>query len=859
MVKFQKTQFKELIATIKKTIISYIAILLFLSSGVSLFSGISLGGKGLIKSMENMFQETNFRDLSVYFPYGASENDLQSISKVDGVDTVEGSYECYPLMKHNGRNLQTKLISVTDNIDVFSKYEGVLPSNQNEIAVEEKFARKENIKIGDIIVFNSDDDGTSHFISYILNGEYSSLSSPEYKTSGMKYLYSNTFTVTALVESSTYVSNFKISYGVSPLNSVPVEGVLFANKNAFDSESFAGYSNVLITSNSLRKYTFYSKKYKNLVSKLNTRVKFVADKAVYDRYGHVLDNVDEIKEYLFDDAKSILNTTQFFTCSISTRENNAGCAQIEQISLVLKKFKYSMVLLFVVITLLITYSTVSRIIYENRNQIGMQKALGFKNSEIVLKYLLYSLFLAVIGTLIGSLLSRFLISPIIIKATLTNYSITKIVYSFSPLEFVLVFLFSVVFMVLITLLSISKTLKTNIVNLIRKSEKNNPKKLKLRKLKLFKKLNSFDKTIINNVITDKKRVISTIISIVGITALIVTSLTMNHGINGSISIQFSKLQSFDHVLYYDNNVDMAKNEIKQVLDNNEIYNEECFITIGSLQLHDEVSAACYLTVVESTTRAYSLYGLNGKKHDLNDEVWISCSYAKEYHLKVGDTFSFISTKGLRYVMRIGGIFKSYLQRTQVLMTKNSYERVFNEIPTNNAFLLDTNFKGISDFETQLNSVSGYLLTQNYYKDSKDSFDVLSIICNVIIVLYLSFSVLMAFLVLMNLLSLYIEEKKNELITLMINGYSRKHAEKYIYFDTAIITAFGSLLGAIFGVVFGLLSLRAIASHSTYFLMEVDIISCIIGIVLTCILSFIITVLSLKKIKKFKINDISQNA
>lgn len=859
MVKFKKTQFKELIATIKKTIISYIAILLFLSFGISLFSGISLGGKGLIKSMENMFVETNFRDLSVYFPYGASDDDLLSISKVEGVDTVEGSYECYPLMEYNGKNLQTKLISVTEKIDVFSKYEGVLPTNGNEIAVEEKFAIKENIKIGDTIVFKNDDDGTSHFISYILNGEYSKLSSPDYKTSGMKYLNTNTFTVTALVETSTYVSKFKISYGVSVLNSVPIEGVLFANKNAFDSESFAGYSNVLITSNSLRKYTFYSNKYKLLVSKLNTRVKFVADRAVYNRYGHVLDNVGEIKDYLFDDAKSILNTSQFFTCSISTRENNAGCAQLEQISLVLKKFKYSMVLLFVVITLLITYSTVSRIIYENRNQIGMQKALGFTNSEIILKYVLYSLILAVIGTLIGSIVSRVLIAPIIIKATLANYTISKIVYSFSPLEFVLVLLFSVTFMVLITLLSISKTLKTNIVSLIRKSENNNSKKLKLRKLKLFNKLNSFDKTIINNVFTDKKRVISTIISIVGITSLIVTSLTMSHGINGSISLQFNKLQSFDHVLYYDNSVETSKTEIKQVLDNNQIVNEDCFITIGYLKPHDDVSAACYLTVVEVSTKAYSLYGLNNKKYELNDEVWISCSYAKEYHLKVGDTFTFVSSKGLKHVMQIGGIFKSYLQRTQVLMNKNTYERVFNEVPTNNAFLLDTKLKGISDFETQLNSVNGYLLTQNYYKDSKDSFDVLSIICNVIIFLYLTFSILMAFLVLMNLLSLYIEEKKNELITLMINGYSRKHAEKYIYFDTAIITAFGSVLGAVCGVAFGLLSLRAIASHSTYFLMEVDLISCLIGIVLTVILSFIITVLSLKKIKKFKINDISQNA
>ena len=116
---------------------------------------------------------------------------------------------------------------------------------------------------------------------------------------------------------------------------------------------------------------------------------------------------------------------------------------------------------------------------------------------------------------------------------------------------------------------------------------------------------------------------------------------------------------------------------------------------------------------------------------------------------------------------------------------------------------------------------------------------------------------MALLVPLNLFVMFINERKFELIVLMINGFSRKDAKRYIYSDIILLTILGTIIGAIVGSYVGNLSVSSFETNATMMLKKIDYLAIIIGIIGSFIITFVISVISLRKIDKFKLSDINK--
>ena len=127
--------------------------------------------------------------------------------------------------------------------------------------------------------------------------------------------------------------------------------------------------------------------------------------------------------------------------------------------------------------------------------------------------------------------------------------------------------------------------------------------------------------------------------------------------------------------------------------------------------------------------------------------------------------------------------------------------------------------------------------------------------NVMVAVYIGLSFLMALFVIYNMLSMYIAEKKKELIVLMINGFSLKQARRYIYSDTILLTVIGVILGCLLGYVIGDYSITSLENSYIRFVHEIDWISILVGVVFTSIMTFAVSVVSLKKIEKFKLTEL----
>ena len=114
----KKTQIKELFSNIKATFMSFMAIVLFVVLSVGVFTGISWTSPALQRSAEEIFDEGNLCDIEIQFPNGLTDEDLQQIMALDGVDEIATGYSSLQMMKRNGKEYVTKVMSLTENINV---------------------------------------------------------------------------------------------------------------------------------------------------------------------------------------------------------------------------------------------------------------------------------------------------------------------------------------------------------------------------------------------------------------------------------------------------------------------------------------------------------------------------------------------------------------------------------------------------------------------------------------------------------------------------------------------------------------------------------------------------------------------
>ena len=138
-----------------------------------------------------------------------------------------------------------------------------------------------------------------------------------------------------------------------------------------------------------------------------------------------------------------------------------------------------------------------------------------------------------------------------------------------------------------------------------------------------------------------------------------------------------------------------------------------------------------------------------------------------------------------------------------------------------------------------------------------NFDTFSSVSQAVVMIYLALSILMAIVVLLNLNVMFIDEKKRELIVLMINGFTVKQAKRYIYQDTIVLTIIGIIIGLVVGALMGSVTVACVEPISASFLKGIDPIAIIAAIAASAILSFIMSTIALRRIPRFNLTDINR--
>ena len=797
MKKMWRIELKELIKTTK---VSFIAIVAFVTMSVTLFLGFTWASEGITASVDNYYSKGLFQDIIIQFSSPCDEAYVQSLKNIDGIDHSEGYVELYKFLECEGNNYKVRFTSLTTGADIPLNVNGRLPEKTDEIAIEGSWAEEHGVKIGDTLSFTDTVSGANY--AYNL-------------------LKENQFTVTGTLEKAGYLSRVTDTYGLCPGDCLPVSCLAYVDESAVNKDLLPGYTNAVLRSDELRQWDYFSDNYRERVDELKHSVEEqCVDRDVY----------------------------------VQTSYDNISFVNLRMVKNIFETLRYSMAGLFVIVGLLVCYFSVSRIVYDNTVFIGTKKAMGFLNRQILRPFVQYAVIVVFAGMILGSPAARFIMAPALIGVLRDVYVFDETICFFGWRLVIGFTFFELVIQIVTVLLAGRSLLKRDAISLIHGDNVSAAKIRFYEKSGLWKRLPLFSKTIINNIVNDKKRVFNTLISVTGCTLLLVSAYTMNNHIFDSFKQQYEKIFNYDTILFFEPDADTG--DIKSALSEKGISFAEVsreFINIDS----PAGNAAAANLIVTDDIHFSELFNLMDKDdhcYDLSDGIFVACSYGEENDLSPGDVLSFTDLNQKKHSVRINGFFQYYLITNIItVMDSSSYEQEFDKDYRPNALLLNKSGFGINELNAELCSKEGFIYLQDDYLSNKYAFNSFTSVFIAVVVIYSLLALAMALLVFMNLITLFIAEKKKELTILMINGYSSKDARKYIYSDTVVLTVIGIILGVFIGNIVGNISITAFMSETIYFITGYDIKACIIGIAGTGFVAFLITHFSLKRIDKFDLH------
>ena len=361
---------------------------------------------------------------------------------------------------------------------------------------------------------------------------------------------------------------------------------------------------------------------------------------------------------------------------------------------------------------------------------------------------------------------------------------------------------------------------------------------------------------------DKKRVFSTVVGIAGCTALVVTALTLNNDVMASYDMHYANVYGFDTITCVNDEVEGSADAVAQALEEDGYTSAVVMRRNMSLNLPNGSQSAVTIVVpsdVETFQRVYHINPVSGGDADVSlstDGVWVSHAYASHTGARVGDEVSVNAPDGAVRTLPILGIQDFYLTYHEMVIGREAYEHTFETKYVPNAVMSDVG-ESFEAAKEKAKAIEGFDLMFDDKTGQYGNFGAFSSVSGAVVLIYLVLAVLMAIVVLLNLNVMFIDEKKRELIVLMINGFSLKNARKYIYNDTIVLTFIGIIVGLILGAIMGSVTVSSIEPSTACFYKGVDWAAILIGALVSFVLSTIMSLIALRRIPKFKLTDINK--
>lgn len=506
---------------------------------------------------------------------------------------------------------------------------------------------------------------------------------------------------------------------------------------------------------------------------------------------------------------------------------------------------------FFLVAALVCMTTMTRMVDEQRNEMGTLKALGYSKLQIASKYIIYALIASILGSILGCSLGMYLFPTVIFNAWNTLYNIDQIKFLFQP-GLILLASGSVTGITLLaTLYSIYSELIEMPSQLMRPKAAKAGKKILLERISfIWKRLSFLQKVTARNIFRYKKRFFMTIIGIAGCSALLVAGF----GINDSISDIVN--QQYNVIYHYDATVSAKTSEItsqiKSLKGVKDVYEEDHLAVTTKIENKD-ISTTVHIISNDKKFKDFCTLFNGNKEFDLDDSsVLISQKMATKLNKKAGDTIKIKDANNKVIKAKIKGVFTNYVGH-HIYASESLYKSWNTSEKTTHIYLIKSK-KTTKKFERNLgNKIMNIDSVQSvtFYSSLQKNFkDMIKSISYIVVVLVISAACL-AFVVLYNLSNVNISERKREIATIKVLGFTRKEVDAYINRETILLTILGSLIGLGIGIGLHHLIMNLAEMDDIMFGRTINSISYVISFVMTIGFNAIINLCMHKKLNNIQ--------
>lgn len=817
---------KNLLREIKRTFTKFLSIFAICALGVAFFAGIRATSPDMKEAGDRLYNTYNLSDISVISTSGLTADNIRDLESIEGIQAVRASLFVDAMARGTGEKeknlrlysmpikLKSEYAPLIDlipdyGIDTSPEYEmngveivsGRMPLNDTEIALDNTLEGSLVKQLGDEITLT---------------------------TSGGTV----TLRVVGFIRSPMYISMFE--RGTSSIGNGTSDGFAYASGNAISSLGTklpvmsllnTYYTRADIVISGKEGLSAYSDEYEALVNEVT----------------------DRIEDYA---------STQSGTWYIQDRSGNPGYSDYSENTDRIAAVGDVFPLIFFIVAALVCLTTMTRMVEEQRIEMGTMKALGYGGWQIAMKYAVYAMSACISGGVVGAIIGFKLFPYVIMKGYSIMYYLGKLETPYrADIAFMAIAAMAVC-TAAATFSACYASLKEVPATLMRPKAPKAGRRVLLEKIPfIWKKLSFTSKVTVRNLFRYKKRFFMSVIGIAGSGALLVTAFGLNDSIFGIIEKQFGDIWQMDVQAYVYEAMPLA--DMQELLGKNpanDDFDSVMFCLDSQMECKNSgrSQSGVHLLGVESAGSMAGRINLhNGGTHVTLDDsgVVVTAKLAETLSIKVGDEIN-MRTGGEDHFMRVIGVADNYVYH-YVYITAAYYETVFGKAMQYNGFMGNLK-EGLTDetmdaMSSQLLSDSRMYTVRTIESIYDSVWDSLSILNYVVLVLILG-SGMLTFVVMLNLTNINIGERMRELATLRVLGFYDKEMYAYIFRENNALSVIGAFVGLVFGKIMHLFVIRTCEVDMVMFVRSAKPLSYVYAFALTIAFSLIVNLLMRPKVR-----------
>ena len=776
---------KKMFRDIKQNLSQFITIFLMVLIGVMVYVGIEAYMDGMTSAADNFYKNNNIQDLNVMG--NLSDKDLDKIKSLDNVKDAEKKLVVNAIDKDNKD--KTYLLSFIDsnNISKFHIMDGEkFDVNKKGVWVDNFYAEKNNLKVGDTIKIKYD------------------TFSLEEKILGLINVPDHIYDVKDESELVPNRENFGFVY--LSVNEIPesyIKDLVMKEMKITDEKIFDKY----VTNFNYKEYIPYN----YIMVDVNKKK-----------------NVTSVKEDIEDNvsnAKAIVKIENTLSYQRYQGEIDEGASYVGIFSG-----------LFLFIAMLSVITTMTRVVKKQKLQIGTMKALGIKNSKIVMHYIGYGFFVSLAAAIVGIILGKYFIGTFFLNMEMDYFEVPNGIPVVKPLSY-LVALLVVMVVSFITYLTCRKELFKKPAEALRNEVPNvKVSSLNLSTKGIFKKLNFSSKWNYRDILRNKFRTVTAVVGIVGCCMLIVCAFGMLNSMNHFIKLQFEDLYNFNYKLSLKENI---KDDELKVLTDKYGNNTSETLTIETKIGKEREANTIFVTNAGNLVR---FQNENGEfiKVNKNNGVYVTRKLAGQKNLKVGDTIKWhIYGVNKYYESKIVGLTKDP-QVQNLTMTKEYLESLDIDYKPDSLYT-NTDLKGVKD-------IKNVSLVQDI-NELKNSLESMLSMMKSMIMLIIVFAIGLGAIIIYNMGILSYSEKQYQFATLKVLGFSDKKIRKIFVQQNNWITVLSIIIGLPTGYYMTSWIYESVIADNYDLSAYINLSTYLIAIIGTILVSIIVSRMLSKKVNK----------